>query len=261
MENQINRTQQTTRTQRPQRTRRRRWLKITLIVLAAAIILLASGFLLYVSDYYHAEPQTVAAIAADSSIRQTGRLTIIAADDGAAAKSGLAGTALVFYPGGKVEATAYIPLLKQIAAGGVTCVLVRMPFNLAVFDVNAAGLAFAALPEIHNWYIGGHSLGGAMASSYAASHPDKVRGLILLGAYIYGNVPPSRTLTIYGSEDRMLDRSKINYTDNVLVIQGGNHAQFGNYGAQKGDGQAAISRDAQQSTAVAAILSFLRKIG
>ncbi len=242
------------------RAHRRRWLRTTLIVIAALIVVMGTGFLIYVSDYSHTDSQTTAAIAAAANVRRSGRLTVISPDPAAAAGP-LAGKGLVFYPGGKVEASAYVPLLQKIARGGVTCVLVEMPFNLAVFDANAADRAFAAAPEVHSWSVGGHSLGGAMASSYMSAHLDRVKGLVLLGAYIYGNVPASRALTIYGSEDRVLSRDKVSYTENVLVIQGGNHAQFGNYGAQKGDGTATISREAQQEQAAAAILAFLQKAG
>jgi hypothetical protein len=41
------------------------------------------------------------------------------------------------------------------------------------------------------------------------------------------------------------------------VIEGGNHAGFGNYGAQAGDGTSSIGNDAQQAVAAQAILDFI----
>ena len=129
---------------------------------------------------------------------------------------------------------------------------------MAIFDANAAAKIIDQFPDIKNWYIGGHSMGGAMASSYASKHQDRVKGLILLGAYIYGNYPAENTLTVYGTFNTSV-ADKINYTENIVVIEGGNHAQFGNYGKQKGDPDATISREEQQSIAVAAIKEFLKK--
>lgn len=101
-------------------------------------------------------------------------------------------------------------------------------------------------------------MGGAMAGSYAAGHREMVKGLVLLGAYIYGDVPPQDALTVYGTLNADLEKH-IDYTDNVVIIQGGNHAQFGVYGEQKGDPKALISREEQQDIAVQAILSFIRE--
>lgn len=111
-------------------------------------------------------------------------------------------------------------------------------------------------PEIRHWYVAGHSMGGAMASKFASDHPDQVDGLILMGAYIYGDYPDEKTLTIYGSLNQSVE-DHIDYTENIVEIQGGNHAQFGNYGPQKGDLPAEISAQEQQSQTVAAIQDFL----
>ena len=131
-----------------------------------------------------------------------------------------------------------------------------MPFNMAIFSVNAADKAFDELSGIDHWFIGGHSMGGAMASSYAAGHQEKVKGLVLLGAYIYGDVAPKDALTVYGTLNADLEKH-IDYTDNVVIIQGGNHAQFGNYGPQKGDGTATITAQEQQVQAAAAMAAFM----
>ena len=99
-------------------------------------------------------------------------------------------------------------------------------------------------------------MGGAMASQFASDHPDQIDGLILMGAYIYGDYPAEKTLTIYGSLNQSVE-DQIDYTENIVEIEGGNHAQFGNYGPQKGDLPAAISAEEQQKQTVAAIEAFL----
>ena len=165
-------------------------------------------------------------------------------------------TAIIFYPGAKVEAAAYLPLLNQLRQTGLTCILVEMPFHLAIFDVNAAEDVMAQFPDIQHWYIAGHSMGGAMASQFASEYPDEVDGLLLLGAYLYGDYPPADTLTVYGSLNQSVE-DKIDYTENVVEIEGGNHAQFGNYGPQKGDLPATISAEEQQAQTVEAISDFI----
>ena len=231
--------------QMPRRKKRLLAGGIVLLVLAV----LAGAFFWYVSDYYPADEIALEVLAQDSTITVQDDLTILS-------PSYPTDTAIIFYPGAKVEAEAYLPLLDQIRQTGVTCILVHMPFRMAIFDVNAAEDVMEQLPDIQHWYIAGHSMGGAMASQFAASHPDEVDGLILLGAYIYGDYPPEKTLTVYGSLNQSVE-DNIDYTENVVEIEGGNHAQFGNYGPQKGDLPATISAEEQQARTVAAIEEFL----
>lgn len=229
----------------------KKWLKTTLITITCLLVLAAAGAALYLSDYYRADDIAVAAMTG-SNVKTQDNLTILM-------PTTPSDTGLIFYPGGKVEHTGYLPLLEQLRQQGITCVLVEMPFHLAVFDPDAAEQVFDRLPDIANWYIGGHSLGGAMASSYASEHPDKVQGLVLLGAYLYGDYPVQHALTLYGSEDKVMNREKLTYTENVVEIAGGNHAQFGNYGVQKGDGTATISAAEQQAQTVNSIAAFMQK--
>lgn len=224
--------------------------KIALITVLSVLALLTAVFFVYVSDYYKADDVAVAVMKNDDTLRIQDNMIILPT-------ATPSDTALIFYPGAKVEYTAYLPILEKLRKNGITCVLVKMPFNLAIFDQNAADKVFKELPDIKNWYIGGHSLGGAMASSYAAKHKDKVKGLILLGAYIYGDVSPQNALTVYGTLNSDLEKN-INYTENVVIIEGGNHAQFGNYGEQRGDPPATINREEQQDIAVKAIMDFIR---
>ncbi|MFQ7857458.1 MAG: alpha/beta fold hydrolase [Flavonifractor plautii] len=137
--------------------------------------------------------------------------------------------------------------MNQLRQTGLTCILVEMPFHLAIFDVNAAEDVMAQFPDIQHWYIAGHSMGGAMASQFASEYPDEVDGLLLLGAYLYGDYPPADTLTVYGSLNQSVE-DKIDYTENVVEIEGGNHAQFAT--GQKGDLPATISAEEQQAQTV-----------
>lgn len=229
-------------------SRRKKWLIAGGIVLLTLAIL-AGAFFWYVSDYYRAEDVALAVMAQDNGITRQDDLTILS-------PTYPTDTAIIFYPGAKVEAEAYLPLLDQIRQTGVTCILVHMPFRMAIFDADAAEEVIAQFPEIRHWYIAGHSMGGAMASKFAADHPDQVDGLILMGAYIYGDYPDENTLTIYGSLNQSVE-DHIDYTENIVEIEGGNHAQFGNYGPQKGDLPATISAQEQQAQTVAAIEAFL----
>lgn len=226
------------------------------LLLAAGIIVLvlavgAGAFFWYVSDYYRAQDTALEVLAQGTGISARDGLTILS-------PSYATNTALIFYPGAKVEAEAYLPLLDQIRSKGVTCILVHMPFHMAIFDPGAAEDVIRQFPQIRHWYLAGHSMGGAMASKFASEHPDMVEGLILLGAYLYGDYPAENTLTVYGSLNQSVE-DHINYTENVVEIEGGNHAQFGNYGPQKGDLPATISTQDQQAQTVEAIANFLEK--
>jgi hypothetical protein len=161
---------------------------------------------------------------------------------------------LIFYPGGKVDDKAYEPLMLACAEQGILCVLLEMPFNLAVLDVNAADGIREIFPQIENWYIGGHSLGGSMAASYLSKNTNDFQGLILLGSYSTADFSDTslKVLSIYGSEDKVLnknnyDKSKSNLPSNFIeiIIDGGCHAYFGMYGKQDKDGEALISNEDQ----------------
>ncbi len=225
-----------------------------LIILAAVLLILAGTFLIYVLQYYKADATAQDIYSTYSESIEVGKdYTVFYPEPDKNKNKGL-----IFYPGGKVEETAYAPILNRLSGEGITCVLIKMPFHLAVFDVNAADGIMEQFPEITSWYMGGHSLGGAMASSYAVKHSEEVAGLILLAAYPV-NKSDIPAVIIYGSEDKVLNRDKLKGLTGLVEIQGGNHAQFGNYGFQKGDGTASISSEEQQIETVQAIVDFLAK--
>lgn len=224
-------------------------LTVALGIVVLLLAVCAGAFFWYVSDYYPAEDVALEVMAQDSGITVQDNLTILS-------PSVPSDTAIIFYPGAKVEAEAYLPLLDQIRQTGVTCILVHMPFHMAIFDADAAEGVMEQFPEIQHWYMAGHSMGGAMASRFAANHLEEIDGLILLGAYIYGDYPDEKALTVYGSLNQSVE-DHIDYTENIVEIEGGNHAQFGNYGPQKGDLPATISTKEQQAQTVDAIEQFL----
>lgn len=177
-----------------------------------------------------------------------------------------------FYPGGRVPVEAYAPMAREIARTGYLVVLMPMPLNLAVLDAGEAGEVAEAFPEIGRWAVGGHSLGGVAAASYAHDNPASVRGLVLLAAYPQDSVDLSArgdlaVASISGTRDGVLSEEGLEASVRRLPrvtarvrIEGGNHAQFGWYGPQVGDGEATITRREQQERVVAATLGVLREV-
>ena len=222
------------------RKKRRLWIAVLLIVV------LVAGMAVYVMDYYRASDVAMAALEGSDGLR-------VKSVDGTICVETTGSTdAMVFYPGGKIQAEAYVPLLRRVARQGIDCYLVKMPFNLALFGVGRATDVMQAHPH-RRWILAGHSLGGAMASQWAAAHPGELDGLALLAAYPTQKLPDDlKVLVLYGSEDGVLNRQNLEkglelLPPNAVVEQlpGGNHAYFGSYGKQRGDGTAAISSEAQ----------------
>ncbi len=178
-------------------------------------------------------------------------------------------TGFIFYPGGRVDYRAYAPILGAIAARGYLVVLVPMPLNLAVFGVEKAQAVIDAYPEIERWAISGHSLGGSMAAQFAANHPQAISGLIFWASYPAGSLTgySQPVLSISASQDGLSTPAKIDESRKLLpastqfvVIEGGNHAQFGSYGSQPEDGTATISAESQWKQIVDATTALLQKI-
>jgi hypothetical protein len=174
----------------------------------------------------------------------------------------------IFYPGGRVDYRSYAPILKSIAQHGFLVVLIPMPLSLAFFAPDKADEVLAEFPEIQSWALGGHSLGGAMAARYCFTHPEKIQALVLWASY------PAETdslanqkltaLSIFGSEDGQVKNIEASGTllpaDTTWIkIDGGSHAQFGDYGLQPGDGQAKISPQQQWDQVTSATVAFLLK--
>ncbi len=230
--------------------KRRLWM-----IPVSAVFLFCMIFLIYAEQYYHSDGTAYAALTSNETV------SVTQTDYGWLFDGPSEEDALIFYPGGKVEETAYAPLLHHLAGQCMDVCLVKMPFRLAVFGVNKADHVMAQHDYAH-WYIGGHSLGGVMAAGYAAVHSGQLSGVYMLAAYAEKPLDESiRAIIIYGSEDGVLNTAKLEEANRYLprdsalyVIEGGNHAQFGNYGAQNGDGHAAISAEEQQRRTAELIL-------
>ena len=235
---------------------------IGIIVTGLILALIVGVFTMYVTEFYHADEVSIKDYhsAVVDKVELSEGVTAYLPNDKEADKG------LIFYPGGKVEYTSYEPLLIECAERGIACVVIEMPYNLAVFGINKALDVPALLPEIDSWYIGGHSLGGSMAATCAASNPDVFEGVVLLAAYSTSDLASLKVLTVYGSNDGVMNMGKYNtYKDNLPkkyeehVIIGGCHAYFGVYGAQEGDGTPSISNKEQIDITAEYIANFINK--
>ena len=226
--------------------------KLSLIISVVTLVVLMGSFLIYVACGYKADDVARSLYEAENVEFMDGYAVISPKVD--------MGVGLIFYPGANVEYTSYLPLMDKLSDIGITCYLMKMPFNMAIIDAGRADVIFENHGDEHSlWLIGGHSMGGAMASQYASENQDKIDGIILPGAYPYKEYPFEKTLTIYGSLNTSVEE-KLDYTENVHVIEGGNHAYFGNYGEQAGDSVGEISREEQQRETVELIAIFVLEL-
>ena len=224
-------------------SKNKRKVLVSLITTISIIVLLVGAFFIYCGVYYHADKDAVNSYVASQNItrEQVDKNTIVFKGDSVS-------SGLIFYPGGKVEWTAYEPLMAACAKRGIFCVLLKMPLNLAIFKSNAAKGIKERFPEVNEWYLCGHSLGGSMAASYLSKNINDYKGIIFLGSYSTSDISSSKVLSIYGSEDKVMnkknyDKNKSNLPSNFTerIIQGGCHAYYGMYGYQRGDGTPTIS--------------------
>ncbi|MFV0424469.1 MAG: alpha/beta hydrolase [Bacilli bacterium] len=160
----------------------------------------------------------------------------------------------IIYPGAKVEEDAYAGIAKELVDNGYTAVVASFPFRFAFFDKNVADDIIENRPEIKKWIIIGHSLGGAMASSYIENTDKYIVGIVYLGSYPATQID-IKSVYVYGENDLILNKNKIPTTKDVYEIKGGNHAGFAYYGSQKGDGELEISREDQIKETVEIIIS------
>ena len=165
---------------------------------------------------------------------------------------------LIFYPGARVQNEAYAPLMHSLAEQGILAVIVDVPFCLAFFDVNAGDGVAEQFPEVDSWYVGGHSLGAAIAGKYLSHHTDEFDGLVMFAGFVTDDLSDAdvHVISVYGDHDGVLSdglyekyRAELPESLSEFVIEGGNHAGFAYYGDQMGDNEAEIPKAHQISVA------------
>ena len=244
-----------------------RILKIIVVVVVSALVLAFAGFAVWAYTPLGPMPEALAALQSDDQVMvETSPWFTFTP------RNGNTSTAFILYPGGRVDPRSYAPTARAIAEQGFLVVIPPMPFNLAVFDANVAAENMNEHLEIIHWAIGGHSLGGAMAASFTGSQPEMVEALVLWAAYpAEGNDLSGLTdqimSSIFATNDGLATIADIDASRPLLPpdtrwleIRGGNHAQFGWYGPQSGDGEATISRAEQQEQVVAGTVGALKGI-
>ncbi len=227
----------------------KKWLKRIGLGVLVLTLGLGIGFYVYTLDFYRADTSALRQYENNGVV--SNRIHSFIDDD--------ANTGLIIYPGGKVESRAYALLASRFQARGLSVFIAEMPFNLAVFDIHAGNQIRQENEAIEQWFIMGHSLGGAMASSHIASQPDAYRGIIYLAAYPINDSSLPR-LIIYGDQDGVLSLERLEaYQTEAIVIEGGNHANFANYGDQEGDQVSSLSTEQQQILTLELVIKFIEE--
>ncbi|WP_369809946.1 alpha/beta hydrolase [Gracilibacillus caseinilyticus] len=175
---------------------------------------------------------------------------------------------IIIYPGAKVEPEAYSYYGETLSNKGYFVAIPKVRLNFPILETNKATDVVEQYPAIDDWFIGGHSLGGVAAAKFADENPDIITGIFFLGSYPANSTDFSDTsvpmLSIYAENDGLTTLEQINETRDLLSketkmveIEGGNHAQFGIYGPQKGDEQASITVSKQQDIISEVLLNWL----
>lgn len=244
----------------------KRTLRIVALGLVLILIIVVIGALIWLRPY----PADSAALAA---MQSSDAVTVTTADDIISfIPKTPSNIGFIFYPGALVAPEAYAVKMHEIAEQGFSVFIVKMPLNLAILGSDRADDVIAKHPEITQWALGGHSLGGAMACSYLANQPTRpIHRLIFYASYCDKSFSLAErddlhVLSVAGSQDGLATPQKVADTKayapvstTYITIQGGNHAEFGNYGAQKGDNAATITEEEATTQIVAATVGALEK--
>ena len=237
--------------------------KIKTIIIITLVIFLMSviGITIYANDYYRADEVALTFMESSDSVIVINHKSHISFEPSSYDKG------IIIYPGGKVDEKAYAVLAHKLALENILVVIVKMPHKLAIFNINGANQVLANY-DISDWYLMGHSLGGAMGASYLGKNHAKFKGLILLAAYATNNLKDTNldVLLLKGENDLVLNQSKYedskknlptHYKESIII--GGNHAYFGSYGKQDKDGIATIEPMDQINQTTSLVINFINE--
>ncbi|QTX04057.1 alpha/beta hydrolase [Agromyces archimandritae] len=234
-------------TARPRRAGRR--IAGVLIALAGVLVLVIVAFAVWAHILYPGERAASLDAWRDPAIRitETEASFVIEPTD----PDHASGDGLVFLPGARVEPSAYLAKLRDLAGEtGATVVITKPTLNLAFFDTRPLSAFIDGIDDVDRWFVGGHSLGGVKACMLAED--PAVAGLVLLGSYCANDLSGTdlAVVQIAASEDRLSSEADLAAAAHLLPpttalveIDGANHASFGDYGVQPGDGVATASDD------------------
>ena len=243
-------------------TSTKRWILLVLIVVLAGILIWGISWATYARPPL---PQALAALESDElvSVTEEPWLTFT--------PTGEIQAALIYYPGGRIDPRGYSNMMRAIAEKGYLVVVPSMPINMAIFDTNAAEEIISYYPDVENWAIAGHSVGGTSAAMYTAKNPDKIDGLAIWASYPANSSDLSEldlpVYMIYGELDEGVDRLSIEEKKGLLPpdtvyleIPGGDHHQFGTYLTEPGDDRSTTPRAVQQAIIIQGTLDLLKTI-
>lgn len=220
--------------------------RVLKIAMTLLVLGLSVGFVVWTMQVMPADESALAKVQhnAHIEIQETAR-SVIARSSDYHSKTGV-----VFFPGAKVDPHAYIYKLSGLVEStGVTIVIAKPYFNLALLDLRPIATFTNDVNDIDTWYVAGHSLGGVRACQFAADNSTHVAGLILFGSYCNVDVQVP-TLSLSAEQDKLTtaqdiesNRAHLQGDLAVYEIPEASHASFGDYGVQAGDGEASIDSE------------------
>lgn len=252
-----------------QQIRRRATARIALAVPALLICALAVGTILYAKPL-EASPEAVVKMTSSDDVLVSDRLTWYELKDAQRDKDGeevKPVTGFIFIPGARVDPRAYVNLMRPLAKAGYLVIVVKPAFGLAFPSTEQPARVMALFPTIKQWVVGGHSLGGASAAAFAERHAE-VDGLILYGAYSATQLTRALpTVAISGTADGFstpadieANKSHLPPKAKYVLIEGGIHSFFGDYGVQPGDGVTTVDRAEAQKIIIAETSALLKAV-
>jgi len=249
--------------------------RLALAVPSLALSLLVVGVLAW-SRPLPAHSIALAAMRSGNDVRVADRLTwyeLVPAAENEKGEVVRPTTGLVFVPGARVDPRAYGRVLRPLAQAGYLVAVLKEPLGLALLDPGHARRVITVHPDIDQWVVGGHSLGGVAAASFADAHPQvegaPVAGLVLYAAYPAGRINRAdlEVTSISGDVDGLttpadIDRARDELPPDTryVIVPGAVHSFFGDYGEQSGDGTPTADRAAAQAEIAKATRAVLAAV-